>query len=92
MENFQKCLEIIKKYEDLKDQMKKARLELNQALTEIGVGSYFQDPESKIVVKVVEPTGTFIEFHKISYERTSKPTEKRGSLSKKEATEQGFEL
>lgn len=88
----QKFLKISTRYEELRAEMKLLKPELNELLSEIGVGSYFQDPSTKLVYKVTEPTGTYIEFSKISYDRTKKEDEKRGSLSKKEAQEAGFEL
>jgi len=88
----QKFLEISARYEELRAEMKLLKPELKGVLEEIGVGTYFQDPSTRLVYKITEPTGTFIEFSKISYDRTKKEDEKRGSLSKKEATEAGFEL
>lgn len=88
----QKFLEISARYEELKAEMKLLKPELNGLLEEIGTDTYFQDPATKLVYKVVQPTGTYIEFSKISYNRTKKEDEKKGSLSKKEAQEAGFEL
>jgi hypothetical protein len=88
----EKFLEIVEKYESLKKQLKELKPELSRYLTEIGVGTYFQDPSNKVVFKVKKPTGTFVEFPEIGYDRTRKEDEKKGSLSKKEAVEQGFEL
>ena len=88
----EKFLELSEKYEELKKQMKEIKPELQALMTEIGVGSYFQNPANNVVFKIIEPQGTFISFDKISYDRTKKEDEKRGSLSKKEAQEAGFEL
>lgn len=92
MELDRQLIELAKKYEDLKKQMKEVKLELNDVLQKIGVDKYVQDKQTGVVYKIVEPTGTFIEFKKIDYTRTKLPDEKKGSLSKKEAMEQGFEL
>ena len=88
----EKFLQIVEKYEQLKKEMKELKPELNRLLTEIGVGSYFQDPSTNTVFKVTQPTGTYVEFSLISYDRTKKEGEVKGSLSKKEAEEQGFNL
>lgn len=85
-------LEISQRYEELKAEMKILKPELNQTLEEIGIGTYFQDPETNLVYKVTQPSGTYIEFARIGYDRTKRVDEKKGSLSKKEAEEQGFEL
>ena len=85
-------LNVINMYETLKEQMKVVRTEMNLLLTEVGEGTYFQNPEDDIVYKIIVPTGTYVEFNKIGYNRTKKVEEKKGSLSKKEAVEQGFEL
>ena len=91
-EKQQKFIELSQKYEALKEEMKQIKPELNQLLEEIGIGTYFQDPSTKLVYKITQPSGTYIEFARISYDRTKKDDEKRGTLSKKEATEQGFDL
>jgi hypothetical protein len=87
-----KALELIKKFEDLKEQMKAVKEEMDKVLTSIGVGKYFQDPETKIVYSISEADGKFVYFDKITYKRTKKESERQGSLSKAEATSQGFVL
>lgn len=87
-----KFFELVKKYEQLKEQYKEVSRELNSVMKEIGVGSYLQDSSDMVVYKIVEPEGTFVEFKKIGYERTLREGEKRGTLSKKEAEEKGFNL
>lgn len=86
----QEFLELVEKYEDLKKQMKELKPKMHQLLEEIGPNSYFQG--NGVVYKVVRPEGTFISFDKISYSRTKKADEKRGSLSMKEAKENGFDV
>ena len=88
----QKTLELIKKFEELKAQYKETKEELNQHLMQLGVGKMFQDPSTKLVYKIVIPTGTFVSFCSIGYNRTKKEDEKQGTLSKKEALSAGFEL
>ncbi len=59
---------------------------------EIGLNSYFQDPATGCVYKIVKPEGRFVEYKDVGYVRTKKPDEKRGDLSMKEAEEAGFTL
>ena len=87
-----KFIELSKRYEALKEEMKELKPQMHEILQEIGIGGYFQDPETKLVYKVKKPTGTFISFDEIGYDRTKKTEEKKGSLSKKEAQEAGYEL
>ena len=56
---------------------------------EIGIGGYFQDDKG-IVYKVVVPEGRFINYEKISYVRTRRVGEERGTLSLKEAKQAGY--
>jgi hypothetical protein len=91
-ENKKKFLDLVVKFEQLKNDLKAVGSELNTVMADIGVGTYIQDPDSLVVHKIVVPTGTFVEFKTIGYERTVKEGEKRGSLSKKEAEEAGFSL
>jgi len=91
-ENLQRRLfELTADIESLKKQQVKNYEELNQVLSMLGIGSYHQDPITKVVYKVVVPSGTFVEYKTIGYERTAFNGEKRGTLSKKEAKEAGFE-
>lgn len=73
--------------------VKKFKEELNGALQavadEIGVDSYFQADDG-IVYKVVVPKGQWVEFRTVGFERTKRNGEAKGSLSVKEAREQGF--
>lgn len=66
--------------------------EATEALAEdIGIGGHFQDGEGT-VYQIVEPAGTFIEYHKVGYERTKRGEEKRGTLSVKRAKELGYDV
>lgn len=77
------------RYEALGKERKQVRAELDVVMAQLGVGTYHQDSDMT-VYKIVEPTGTFVEYHKIGYDRTAKVDESRGTLSKKEAEENGF--
>jgi len=92
-ERQQKLVMMLVKYEELKIQMKSMKEEMNLLLKEEGIGSTFQDPSTKLVYKIIEPEGTFIEFQKISYLRTRILGEKGGNyMAIKEAKELGFDL
>lgn len=79
--------------EGLSEKLSTARTEMTEVLNKLGVDSYLQDPATKLVYKVIEPTGTFTAFYKIGYKRTAKPGEKGGTLlAKSEAEEAGFIL
>lgn len=88
----QKFLEISKRYETLKEEMKALKPTLQELMTDIGVGTMFQDKESGLVYRIEVPTGTYISFDPISYSRTKKVGEDKGSLSKKDAEAAGFVL
>ena len=88
----QKFLELSKQYEALKNQMKELKPQLQALMLELGEGSHFQDPATLAVYKIIKPTGTFISFDPISYERTKFADEKKGSLSMKKAEELGYSL
>jgi hypothetical protein len=85
-------LKAAKWYEELKEQMDKAKKELQLALLVLPVNSYLQDPDTLLVYKITVPRGTFVEYQALAYERTKKPDEKSGSLSVKEAESKGFKL
>lgn len=89
---------LIKRFVELEKQKDECKVwlaelhEINQKLADvIGVGGYFQDDEGT-VYKIVVPTGEFVHFKTIGYERTRRPGEKHGSLSLKEAQEAGFRV
>lgn len=85
-------IEVSKKYETLKNELKETGKKLEELLQEIGEGSSFQDPTDNTVFEVVVPDGRFISYPKISYNRTKREGERAGSLSVKKAKELGFEL
>ena len=89
-EVYSKFLTLSKKYESLKAELDTVREQMTTELIKIGVGTYFQDPETMAVFKVVIPKGKFVYYENISYERTALEGETRGTLSKKEANEKGF--
>lgn len=91
-EDYSQLLETIKQFEELKEKYKELSEKLATQLETAGVGTYFQDPTTKIVYSVVVPEGTFVSFKKIDFKRTKKETERSGTLSKKEAEEKGFVL
>jgi hypothetical protein len=86
-------VQLFRAKEDLRIQMKKVETEIVNEFFSQGhlYNEMFQD-EQGVVYKLVEPTGTFIEFKKLDYQRTRRPGETKGSLSIKEAEEAGFVL
>ena len=85
-----KFLEISKRLEILREEVKALKPTLEELMLEIGVGSMFQDTETMLVYLIEEPTGTFITFDKVAYKRTKKVGEVKGSLSKSDAEAAGF--
>lgn len=82
--------------DNIKEEYKEKMKELDQLLEEVvndkGIDFFFQDHSSGIVYKTVVPTGRYIEYHKYGYKRTKKEGERAGSLSMKEARENGFDI
>jgi hypothetical protein len=91
-DNQKKFIELSKKREELKEQLKTSGEELEVLLMEIGVGTAFQDPEDNTVFEIVEPTGTYVSFKRVGYNRTKREGERAGSLSVKKAKELGFNV
>lgn len=87
----QKFLELEKKKEEYKKYIDEFNTTLEQLVKEIGVDAYFQDNDG-IVFKTVIPEGKFVYFDKFGYLRTKRSGETRGSLSVKEAEENGFKV
>ena len=58
---------------------------------EVGMDGYFQDDE-QVVYKITCPTGRWVKFDTVSYLRTKRNGEDKGTLSAKEAKEAGFEV
>jgi hypothetical protein len=92
MEKFEKFLELSKKAEYLKSELKSVNELLNTEMTTLGYSTHFQDPETKLVYEIVQPTGTFIEFKTIGYNRTKTKEEKIATLSATRAKELGYIL
>ena len=92
MNNQEKFLELAKQMEELKAKMKEISPQLVEVMKEMGEGTSFQDPTDNVVYKITIPTGTYVEFKPIAYVRTKRADEKRGTLSKKEAQELGYDL
>jgi hypothetical protein len=87
-----RVIELSKQREVLKEQLKTSGEELDSLLSEVGLGTSFQDPEDKVVFEVVIPKGVFISYKTIGYDRTKREGERAGSLSMKRAKELGFEI
>jgi hypothetical protein len=83
---------LVKKYEELQKQADSARELVKMEMELFKIGDMVQAPVDGVVYKIVVPTGTYIEFRKIDYQRTRKEGETKGSLSMKEAKEAGFVL
>lgn len=87
-----KFIEVSKKIENIKNELKELGTEVDELLKNIGVGKSFQDPEDGTVFEVIVPNGTFVSFKMIDYERTKRAGEARGTLSMARARELGFSL
>ncbi len=87
-----KFLELAKEYEKAKEAYKSVSEKLTESMNQLKVGTYLQDPETLAVYKIVKPEGHYVVYRELDFHRTSIGDEKRGSLSKKEATEAGFDL
>lgn len=87
----QKFVELEKRKEDVKKFFDELQLATEELVKEIGINSFFQDNDGT-VYKTVIPDGKFVHFEKVSYVRTKRPTEQRGTLSVKEAKEHGFNI
>lgn len=88
----QRFLDAAKKYEEVVDQLKAAREELDLAMQGLGLNTFVQCPDTKIVFQVVKPNGTFMYYRDLDYIRTKKEGERAGTLSIKKAQEAGFEV
>ena len=87
-----KFLELAKYYEELKDKLEEVRVELQANMTELGIGTNFQDPDTLTVYKIVKPKGVYMYFRDIEYVRTAQEGEKSGTLAKTEAALLGYFL
>lgn len=88
----QRFIELERKKEEVKKYFEELQSALESVVAEIGVGTYFQDPTDGTVYKTTIPEGRFVHFDKYGYLRTKREGESRGSLSMKEAKEQGYEI
>ena len=77
--------------EALKKQTEEVNAKLEESLTLLGIGHVFQ-AEDGTVFRVAKPTGTYISFKLIDYDRTRREGEKSGSMSLKDAQAAGFEV
>ena len=77
--------------EKLKKEMEEINTKLEGALKELGLGYMFQAQDGT-VFRVSKPTGTYISFREIDYDRTRREGEKSGSLSLTDARNAGFEV
>jgi hypothetical protein len=91
-ETQKRFLELAKYSEELEAKLKEAKADLDLVMFALERDTYIQDPETLTVYKLVKPKGAFQYFKDIDYVRTAQGDEKQGSLSKKEAAEQGFEV
>ena len=87
--------DVQKKFVELEKRRKQFLEEFDAALQavaeETGIGNYFRDDE-QTVCKIVAPTGRWVKFDAVSYLRTKREGEDKGTLSVKEAKEHGFEV
>lgn len=77
--------------EKLKKEMEEINGKLEEALKGLGIGHMFQAQDGT-VFRVSKPTGTYISFREIDYDRTRREGEKSGSLSLTDARAAGFEV
>jgi hypothetical protein len=87
-----KFVGLAKKYEELAKQIKQLNIELGDTMRQLPIGELFQDPSDGVVYRTIYPTGTYVEYKNIAYERTRREGEQKGSLSMKEAEAAGFIL
>jgi chaperonin GroEL (HSP60 family) len=87
-----KFIELEKKKEEVKKYFEELSQATEAVIKQIGVNAYFQDPTDGTVYKTVIPEGRFVSFDKYGYIRTKRNYEKKGTLSVKEAKENGFEI
>jgi hypothetical protein len=89
----QEAIGLIKQIEELKEQLKPLQEKLDLIMaTQIVPNALFQDPDTKLVYRVVPQEGTYVHFKPFIYQRTRKEGEAKGTVSEKEAKEDGFVL
>lgn len=84
-------IELDKQKDEVKKFYEQYKEVTEKLVAENGVGHYFQDADGT-VYKTVVPEGKFVQFEKFSVNRTRRGDERAGSLSLKEAKENGFEI
>ena len=85
-------IELERKKNEVKKYYEELSLATEAVVKQIGIGTYFQDPSDNTVYKTEIPTGRYVNFEKYGCIRTKREGEARGTLSVKEAKEQGFEV
>lgn len=90
-ENQELFVKLEKQKEEVRQYFEKLKEATEAVAKEIGVGGYFQDTDGT-VYRIVEPEGKFVNYEKISYVRTRREGEARGTLSLKEAEGAGFTI
>ena len=88
----ERFVQLEKKKETIKLYFKELKEATEALAEELGVDGTFQDPEDGTVFQIVEPEGKFVTFEKVSYLRTKREGEKRGTLSIVKAKEAGYEV
>jgi len=89
----ERFVELAKQFEAKRKEVEAIAEEITAVMTELGVNTYAQDPETGAVYKIIKPDGTFVQYRDIYYKRTALDGERGGTvLSKKEAEEAGFVL
>lgn len=64
---------------------------IREVQAEVGTDGFFQ-AEDGIVYKVIVPAGRYVKYADLAYVRTKRPDERAGTLSVKEAQENGFKI
>jgi hypothetical protein len=88
----QRFIELERKKEEIKKYFEELAHITEIVAKQVGIGAYFQDPTDNTVFKIIIPEGRFVNFDKYGYIRTKRKDESRGSLSVKEAKENGFDV
>ena len=89
--NEKKFIQLAKEREAVISRLKEINEMLDPLMEELGEGTYLQCEEG-LVFKIQKWKGQFVVPKNLEFVRTKREEEKRGTLSKKEAIEAGFEL
>jgi hypothetical protein len=65
---------------------------VDDVIAEIGLGAYFQDKRDKTVYRTATQDGKFVYFEPNVIQHTKRGDEVKGTVSMKDAKEQGFEV